>query len=88
MKKKIKHSRQGSNGIVHGSYFGEVNNNNIPHGKGKCTFEDGFVYEGYWKNGKRGGTACPFQKLRGYGPSTGVALFKIAGNAGRGTAIS
>ena len=29
MKKKIKHSRQGSNGIVHGSYFGEVNNNNI-----------------------------------------------------------
>ena len=55
MKKKIKHSRQGSNGIVHGSYFGEVNNNNIPHGKGKCTFEDGFVYEGYWKNGKREG---------------------------------
>ena len=55
MKKKIKYSRKGSEGIVPGDYNGEVNKNNIPHGKGECMYEDKHFYKGEWFNGKRQG---------------------------------
>ena len=55
MKKKIKHSRRSRTGQVAGDYDGEINNKNLPHGKGKCIFEDGLVYNGSWVNGKREG---------------------------------
>ena len=55
MKKKIKHSRRSRTGQVTGDYDGEVNNQDLPHGKGKCIFEDGLLYEGSWVNGKREG---------------------------------
>ena len=38
-----------------GLYEGEVNAHNKPHGHGKCTYNDGDVYEGEWKNGKKHG---------------------------------
>lgn len=55
MKKKIKHSRRSRSGQVAGDYDGEINNKNLPHGKGKCIFEDGLIYNGSWVNGKREG---------------------------------
>ena len=38
MKKKIKHSRRSRTGQVTGEYDGEVNNQDLPHGKGKTGF--------------------------------------------------
>ena len=52
---KIKHSRRSRTGKVSGDYEGEVNSKNLPHGKGKCIFEDGLFYQGSWVNGKREG---------------------------------
>ncbi len=56
MKKKIKHTRKNRTGDkIKGDYEGDVNNKDLPHGKGKCIFEDGLLYEGSWVNGEREG---------------------------------
>jgi hypothetical protein len=56
MNKKIKHTRKNRAGDkINGDYEGEVNNQDLPNGKGKCIFEDGLLYEGSWVNGKREG---------------------------------
>jgi hypothetical protein len=36
-------------------YEGVLNKNDVPNGKGKCTYNDGDIYEGHWKNGKKNG---------------------------------
>jgi len=38
-----------------GSYIGKLDANGRRTGKGKCTWEDGSVYEGDWLNNNRHG---------------------------------
>jgi hypothetical protein len=40
-------------GKVYDEYFGEVNNNDIPHGRGMRIFADKSMYIGNWKDGLR-----------------------------------
>ena len=37
------------------SYEGQVNDDNLPNGKGKATYVNGITYDGDWINGKRQG---------------------------------
>ena len=41
--------------LKNAKYFGEVNKKGLPHGKGKCVYNNGKVYIGFWKNGKKNG---------------------------------
>lgn len=45
---------KGSCKIEHGTYIGELVND-LPHGKGKATYNNNDTYEGQWFNGKRDG---------------------------------
>merc|ERR1712146_482981 len=41
--------------ITVNKYVGQLNMLNQPHGKGVITIDDGFIYDGDWKNGKMEG---------------------------------
>ena len=54
--KKIKHTRKNRAGDkIKGDYEGDVNNKDLPHGKGIYTKTDGSTYIGHFKNGLRHG---------------------------------
>lgn len=37
------------------AYFGQVNKDNLPEGRGIAVMKDGSLYEGFWLNGKQNG---------------------------------
>ena len=39
--------------LKNAKYFGEVNKKGLPHGEGKYVYNNGKVYIGFWKNGKK-----------------------------------
>ena len=45
-----------------GTYEGRINDDGVPHGKGKMVFQDGSIYEGDWANGQMDGNGVSFSK--------------------------
>ena len=60
-KTKQRHSKKKNQrgGVIiktsQGTYDGEVNSENKPHGQGEMTHNDGSVYKGNWNNGRKNG---------------------------------
>lgn len=49
-----------------GTYEGRINDDGVPHGKGKMVFQDGSIYEGDWANGQMDGNGvCKYSDGRG-----------------------
>jgi hypothetical protein len=70
-----------------GVYTGEVNEDGLPHGKGKMKYDNGIYYEGKWSFGRQDSTIQRDRMLSGFTSWKGQPKNKQKGEKGGGCTV-